>query len=103
MNSRSRARIFQKGQRCTETSYFNRLSADVLLKQSEKLYDGLIRFYSEMLETHISNEIAHLLKTKKFTSHDFQPSDFDCVRCVNNRIKTIDGDTHFDANCLQLL
>ena len=43
---------------------------------------------------------------KKLTTHNFsclEPSDFDFVRCINNRIKTIDGDTPFDANCLLLL
>ena len=71
------------------------------LREYEKIYDGCIRYRSDMSEDEIRDEIVRLVRQKESDLHDLNclmPSDFDFVRCANRRVKSIDGDAPFDAN-----
>ena len=71
----------------------------VPLREHEKLFDGCIRYKSDMSEEEIREEITRLIHLKD--SHSFtclMPSDFDFVRCINRRLKPIDGDVPFDSD-----
>ena len=75
--------------------------SDIALTEKEKLYDGSMRYNSDMSESDIRNEIVRLVKQKNIPTHELQlidPKDFDFVRCVNKVVKNIDGDTPFDAS-----
>ena len=77
-------------------------SADVVpLREYEKLYDGCIRYRSDMKEDEIRDEITRLLRQKKSDTHNLDlltPEDFDFVPCANRRVRVIDGDTPFDSS-----
>ena len=71
------------------------------LREYEKLYDGCIRYRSDMREEEIRDEITRLLRLKECDTHHLDllaPGDFDFVRCANRRVKVIDGDTPFDGS-----
>ena len=73
---------------------------DTSLCEYQKLYDGSMRYSSDMTENDIKKEIVRLVKQKKTPTHDLnliEPEDFDFVRCVNRHVKVIDGDAPFDA------
>ena len=71
------------------------------LREYEKVYDGFIRYRSDMAEDEIREEIVRLVRQKESDTHDLNclmASDFDFVRCANRRVKSIDGDAPFDAS-----
>ena len=71
------------------------------LREYEKIYDGCMRFKSDMKESDIREEICRLVSMKESITHSLgalSPSDFDFVRCANRRVRAIDGDTPFDAS-----
>lgn len=73
----------------------------VSLKEYQKIYDGCIRYMSNMSEDEIRNEIVRLVRQKESITHDFSsitPTDFDFVRCVNRQVRAIDGDVPFDSD-----
>lgn len=81
--------------------YHGDVTSSVSLSEDDKLYDGSIRYTSNMSESEMRNEIVRLVKQKKLSTHHLQlikPEDFDFVRCINRTVKVIDGDTPFDAN-----
>ena len=74
--------------------------SDGVLREKEILYDGLMRYMTDMSEGDIREEIVRLVRQKHIPSHDLQliqSKDFDFVRCVNKHTKCIDGDVPFDA------
>ncbi len=75
--------------------------SEVSLNEYQKLYDGCMRYNSDMSESDIKKEIVRLVRLKKILTHDLhliEPNDFNFVRCVNRQVKTIDGDAPFDAS-----
>ena len=76
-------------------------SEAVPLRDYEKLYDGCIRYRSNMSEFQIREEIVRLVKQKESITHDsgqLGEEDFNFVRCANRKVRIIDGDAPFDAN-----
>ena len=79
----------------------NKPSGVLPLHEYEKLYDGTMRYRSDMTEAEIREEITRLVRQKECQTHDLgclMPSDFNFVRCANRRVKSVDGDAPFDAN-----
>jgi len=79
----------------------NKPSGVLLLHECEKLYDGTMRYRSDMTEAEIREEITRLIRQKECQTHDLgclMPFDFNFVRCANCRVKSVDGDAPFDAN-----
>ena len=73
----------------------------VALKEHEKIYDGCIRYRSDMSEDEIREEITRLVRQKESETHllaSLAPKDFDFVKCMNRRVRQIDGDTPFDGS-----
>lgn len=73
----------------------------VPLREYEKLYDGCMRYRSDMSETEIREEIVRLVRQKESDTHTLDclmPEDFNFVRCANRRVRIIDGDTPFDGS-----
>lgn len=78
------------------------VSGIVPLREYEKIFDGCIRYCTDMSEDSSRKEIVRLVRQKKETlTHDFNiilPTDFDFVRCINRQVRIIDGDIPFDGN-----
>lgn len=70
------------------------------LREYEKVFDGSIRFSSNMDEDDIREEIARILREKSSVTHDLtsiQSDGFTFVRCANKKVSIPDGDTPFDC------
>ena len=81
-------------------NFQNKSVSDGVLRVKEILYDGLMRYMTDMSEGDIREEIVRLVRQKHIPSHDLQrieSKDFDFVQCVNKHTKCIDGDVPFDA------
>lgn len=77
------------------------LSEVMPLKEYEKLYDGCIRYQSNMSEFQIRKEIVWLVRQKESTTHDLDrlvEEDFHFVEVANRRVRVIDGHAPSDAN-----
>ncbi len=71
------------------------------LHEYDKLFDGCMRYDSNMSEEDIRCEIVRLLGQKENVIHDLSQvtkNDIDFVRCSNRKVKSIDGDVPFDSN-----
>ena len=71
----------------------------VPLHEDEKVFDGSIRYSSNMDEDDIREEIAQMLREKKSSTHDLtylSSNDFTFVKCVNKKVRVPDGDSPFD-------
>lgn len=71
---------------------FQEEKSDIPLREYDKLYDGSMRYSSDMSERDIRNEIVRLVKQKKTATHNLQfmqPEDFNFVRCVNRHVMVI--------------
>ena len=72
----------------------------VPIREYDKVFDGSIRFSSNMDEEEIRVEIARVLSRKSSVFHDLsgiKPNDFTFVKCANKKVRVPDGDTPFDA------
>ena len=72
-------------------------------KEYQKLYDGCMRYRSDMPENEIRQEIVWLVRMKQSGTHSLDcliPEDFDFVRCTNRKVKVIYGDTPFDGSSI---
>ena len=70
-------------------------------QEYQKLYDGCMRYHSDMSEDEIRQEIVRLVRKKQTDTHSLHclmPEDFDFVRCANRRVRVIDSDTPFDGS-----
>ena len=70
------------------------------LREYDKLFDGSIRFSSNMDEEDIREEIARILRDKASCTHDLsgiKMNDFIFVRCANKKVRVPDGDSPFDS------
>ena len=79
----------------------NQTEEIMALAEYHKIYDGCIRYNSEMTESEIRDEIVRLLGQKDSMTHDLSnvlPPDFDFVLCSNHKVWCIDGNVPFDAN-----
>ena len=77
-------------------------SGDVVpFREYQKLYDGCIRYRSEMSESEVRQEVVRLVRMKQSDTHSLDclmPEEFDFVRCANRRVRSIDGDAPFDGS-----
>ena len=72
-----------------------------VLPDYDKIYDGCMRYDTDMSETEIREEISRLLKQKGSVTHDMsgvQPDSFDFVRCSNHKVRCIYRDVPFDCS-----
>lgn len=61
----------------------------VALTEYHKIFDGCMRYNSDMNEIQIRNEIVRLLQQKESITHNLskvQPGDFNFVHCANRKI-----------------
>ena len=75
----------------------------VPLYDYQKIFDGLIKFGSNMSELDVRNEIVRLIKLKNIPTHQLNcimPESFDFVKVYNRRVRPLDGDVPLDANGL---
>ena len=71
------------------------------LSDYDKIFNGCIRYNSDMSEIEIREQIVKQLVQKDSLTHDLPstlPSSFDFVRCANRKVRSIDGDVPFDAS-----
>jgi len=80
--------------------YLGKHASDIVpIREYDKVFDGSIRFSSNMDEE-IREEIARVLSRKSSVFHDLsgiKPNDFTFVKCANKKVRVPDGDMPFDA------
>ena len=68
--------------------------------ESDKIFDGPIRYDSKFMEIDFRRRIACSVNKKYSQSRKLEEvseHDFDFVRCINKYVKSIDGDAPFDC------
>ncbi len=77
-----------------------------ILHEYDKVYQGVLLFNNSMSEDNIRAEICMLIQQEPSDIYDFSaldPSDFEFVKCVNKRVRTLGGNGVYDGDGLREL
>ena len=76
------------------------------IKEFDKLFDETVLISSLMSESDVRKEIADALHRKNSSIYNFsliQDKDFEFVKCVDKKVRLLDGENVYDAQLLKKL
>ena len=76
------------------------------IKEFDKLFDGTVLISSSMSESNVRKEIADALHRKDSSIYNFsliQDKDFEFIKCVDKKVRLLDGENVYDAQLLKKL
>ena len=76
------------------------------INEFDKVFDGTVLVSSAMSELDVRKEIADALHKKESSVHNFsliQDTDFEFVKCIDKKVRLLDGDNIYDGHSLKNL